>query len=78
MEQMIRPEVQKSAPKAVNTIKKQRGRPKGSKNKNQEEVDFSPFQMQLQGCIRHVLNLTGNTMEFKYLAYDGALFSFFG
>ena len=73
MEQMIRPEVQKSAPKAVNTIKKQRGRPKGSKNKNQEEVDFSPFQMQLQGCIRHVLNLTGNTMEFKYLAYDGAL-----
>jgi putative transposase len=73
MEQMIRPEVQKSAPKAVDTTKKQKGRPKGSKNKNQEEVDFSPFQTQLQGCIRHVLNLTHNTIEFKYFVYDGAL-----
>lgn len=73
MEPMIRPDVQKSAPKAVDTTKKQRGRPKGSKNKNQEEVDFSPFQTQLQGCIRHVLDLTSNTIEFKYFVYDGAL-----
>ena len=73
MEQMIRPDVQKSAPKAVDTVKKQKGRPKGSQNKNQEEVDFSPFQTQLQGCIRHVLNLTRNTIEFKYFVYDGAL-----
>jgi hypothetical protein len=59
MEQMIRPEVQKSAPKAVDTTKKQRGRPKGSKNKNQEEVDFSPFQTQMSIIMQNLPGIWG-------------------
>jgi putative transposase len=74
-EQLIRESAQESAPKAVKnkTSSGKVGRPKGSKNKNRAEVELSSFQLQLQGCIRRALGLTGDDIPLKYLAYDGAL-----
>ena len=58
-EQLMREEVRESAPKAVKEKRTKRGRPKGSVNKNRKDVELSPFQTQLQGCIRAVLKLVG-------------------
>ena len=58
-EQLVREEVKESAPKAVKEKHPKRGRPKGSVNKNRKDVGLSPFQMQLQGCIRAALKLAG-------------------
>ena len=58
-EQLVREEVKESAPKAVKEKHGKRGRPKGSVNKNRKDVGLSPFQMQLQGCIRAALELIG-------------------
>ena len=71
-EQLVRGDVQKSAPKAV-MPKKNPGRPKGSVNKNKKEVTLSPFQIQLQGCIRAALTLIGLDVDVIYFVYDGAL-----
>jgi putative transposase len=71
MEQLVRQNVQETAPKAVE--KKKPGRPKGSKNKNQAEVELSPFLLQLQGCIRQVLTLINLHLQVTYFVYDGAL-----
>ena len=58
-EQLIREDVKKTAPKAFQpkASKGKYGRPKGSTNKNRTEVLLSPFQTQLQGCIRRALGL---------------------
>ncbi len=58
-EQLVREEVKESAPKAVKEKPDKRGRPKGSVNKNRKDVELSPFQTQLQGCIRAALELIG-------------------
>ncbi|PZN73370.1 MAG: hypothetical protein DM484_22820 [Candidatus Methylumidiphilus alinenensis] len=57
--QRVREEVRESAPKAVKEKPDKRGRPKGSVNKNRKDVELSPFQTQLQGCIRAALELIG-------------------
>ena len=49
------------------------GRPKGSLNKNRTDVALSPFQTQLQGCIRSALTLIGLDLGILYFVYDGAL-----
>ncbi len=72
-EQLVREEVQDSAPKAVKEKRSKRGRPKGSVNKNRKDVELSPFQTQLQGCIRAALKLTGLDLGIAYFVYDGAL-----
>jgi putative transposase len=74
-EQLIREDVKKTAPKAVQpkASKGKCGRPKGSKNKNRTEVVLSPFQAQLQGCIRRALGLIGCDIKPDYFVYDGAL-----
>jgi len=72
-EQLVRRDVQKSAPKAVKTQGQAVGRPKGSLNKNRKEVALSPFQTQLQGCIRSALTLIGLDLGIVYFVYDGAL-----
>jgi putative transposase len=59
VEQLVREEVKQSAPKAVKEKHPRRGRPKGSANKSRKDVDLSPFQTQLQGCIRAALKLIG-------------------
>ncbi|MEI6708685.1 MAG: transposase [Methylococcales bacterium] len=50
-----------------------RGRPKGNINKNRKDVELSPFQLQLQACIRGVLTLIGLDLNLVYFVYDGAL-----
>jgi putative transposase len=72
-EQLVRGEVQDSAPKAVKAKNPKPGRPKGSPNKNRKDVGLSPFQTQLQGCIRAALKLVGVDLGIVYLVYDGAL-----
>jgi putative transposase len=72
-EQLVRRDVQKSAPKAVKAKGQAVGRPKGSLNKNRKEVALSPFQTQLLSCIRSALTLTGLDLGIVYFVYDGAL-----
>ena len=69
----MRGDVQKSAPKAVMPKNTKPGRPQGSVNKNRKEVTFSPFQIQLQGCIRAALTLIRLDVNSMYFVYDGAL-----
>ncbi|NOQ37128.1 MAG: transposase [Methylococcaceae bacterium] len=71
MEQLIREDVKKTAPKAVK--KGKAGRPKDSKNKSRSDVKLSPFLSQLQGCIRQALLLIGCDIQVVYFVYDGAL-----
>lgn len=58
-EQLVRGDVQKTAPKAIKPKNLKPGRPKGSVNKNKKDVELSPFQTQLQACIRGALALIG-------------------
>jgi len=71
-EQLVRRDVQKSAPKAVKAKGQAVGRPKDSLNKNRKEVALSPFQTQLHGCIRSALTLIGLDLGIIYFVYDGA------
>jgi putative transposase len=72
-EQLVREAVQESAPKAVKEKRAKRGRPKGSANQNRKDVELSPFQTQLQGCILAALKLVGVDLSLVYFVYDGAL-----
>jgi putative transposase len=72
-EQLVRRDAQDSAPKAVKAKNQAVGRPKGSLNKNRKDVTLSPFQTQLQGCIRSALVLIGLDLGIVYFVYDGAL-----
>jgi putative transposase len=72
-EQLVRGDVQESAPKAVKPKNPKPGRPKGSVNKNRKEVVLSPFQTQLQACINAALILIGLDLGIVYFVYDGAL-----
>jgi putative transposase len=72
-EQLVRGEVQASAPKAAKAKNPRPGRPKGSVNQNRKDVELSPFQTQLQGCIRAALKLIGLDLGIVYFVYDGAL-----
>lgn len=62
-----------ATPKAVKKKRKKSGRPKGSTNKNRSTVTLSPFQTQLQRCIRAALTLLGENLKVIYFVYDGAL-----
>jgi putative transposase len=75
VEQLLREDVKKTAPKApkTKTPKGKSGRPKGSKNKSRTNVILSPFLTQLQGCIRQALLLIGCDIHVVYFVYDGAL-----
>lgn len=72
-EQLVRGEVQASAPKAAPAKNPRPGRPKGSASKNRKDVELSPFLTQLQGCIRAALKLAGPDLGIVYFVYDGAL-----
>jgi len=72
-EQLVRGDVQASAPKAAQAKNPKPGRPKGSVSKNRKDVKLSPFQTQLQGCIRAALKLAEPDLGIVYFVYDGAL-----
>ena len=58
--------------KSQNPIEKRgRGRPKGSKNKNRREVNFSEGLLQVQMMLKEVLMLIGSHFRPIYFVYDG-------
>jgi putative transposase len=72
MEQVVRERVP-SSPKAVKKpTEGQRGRPKGSGNRNRREVALSPDLRFVQETIRAALTLIGGELAVRYLLYDGA------
>jgi hypothetical protein len=50
-----------------------RGRPKGSKNRNRREVEFSPSLRFLQEHIKRLLQQIGDTFKVVYFIFDGEL-----
>ncbi len=48
------------------------GRPKGSRNKNKENVDLSPYHCFIQSMLKKVLQLIGNCTLLTYIVFDGA------
>lgn len=53
--------------------KKKCGRPKGSRNQNRRDVEFTETQKILQENIRKALALVDNTLKLRFFVYDGAL-----
>jgi putative transposase len=53
-------------------IKNNRGRPKGSKNKNKEDVELSPYLCFIQDLLKKVMQLVGNDILLVYVVFDGA------
>lgn len=74
MEQMAPPIKQKKVKKpAMNKVKRPRGRPKGSKNKNHRDVSLNAEMLQVQSMLKRLLSLIGNdSLEPAYFVYDGA------
>ncbi len=50
---------------------KKRGRPKGSKNKNKQEVALNPELLRIQKALQSLLETVGTTVPLKYVALDG-------
>jgi putative transposase len=53
-------------------IKNNRGRPKGSKNKNKEDIELSPYLCFIQDMLKKVMQLVGNDILLVYVVFDGA------
>lgn len=68
LEQIIRAPKPAEQPKPS---RKQRGRPKGSKTKDQAAIDLSPYLQWVKGLIQAVLMLTQGTLSIRYLLLDG-------
>jgi len=51
--------------------KKKPGRPKGSKNKNKQEVVLNPELLRIQKALHSLLELIGTTLSLKYVVLDG-------
>ena len=74
MKQPEKPKSKKSKSKSKGKGKKNKnGRPKGSRNKNRRDVEFTEFQNVLQVNIKKALTLIGDTLQLAYFVYDGAL-----
>jgi putative transposase len=64
-------ETNKTKDKAV--VKRGKGRPKGSKNKNKAVVELKAEMIQLKGMISKIKALISNVVAPVYFVYDGAL-----
>jgi len=53
------------------TEKKKRGRPKGSKNKDKQEVVLSPELLRIQKDLHSFLETTGTLLHIEYVTLDG-------
>lgn len=58
--------------KQTTAEKKHVGRPKGSKNKNKENVDLPPHLCSIQSMLEKVKKLIGNDIPLIYVVFDGA------
>ena len=75
IEQILpKPKPKKSSAKKKKKKKKKRGkgRPKGSKNKNHRNVELNAEMLQVQGMLKKLLKLIGDTIQPIFLVYDGA------
>jgi len=51
--------------------KKKRGRPKGSKNKDKQDVVLNPELLRIQKALKSLLETVGKAISLKYVAMDG-------
>ena len=51
--------------------KKKPGRPKGSKNKDKQQVVFSPELLRIQKALKDLLETVGTTIALTYVVMDG-------
>ncbi len=58
--------------KSKNKNKNNPGRPKGSKNKNRENIDLSPYLCFIQNMLKKTLQIIGNDISLAYAVFDGA------
>jgi len=71
IEQILpKPKQEKSS--ATKKQKRGKGRPKGSKNKNHRKVELNAEMIQVQGMLKKLLKLIGDTIQPNYFVYDGA------
>jgi putative transposase len=52
--------------------RKPKGRPKGSKNIKKEDVELSPYLLEIQGMLTRLLQRIGNKLALTYMVLDGA------
>ena len=72
IEQILpKPKPKKSSAKKKKK-KRGKGRPKGSKNKNHRNVELNAEMLQVQGMLKKLLKLIGDTIQPIFLVYDGA------
>jgi putative transposase len=77
--QMVKSAEEKAASKAKAEAKKvkqtgepkKRGRPKGSKNKDKQEVVLNPELLRIQKALQSLLETVGTAVPLKYVAMDG-------
>ena len=75
IEQVIKRDVEKSSispiPEVKPQEKRERGRPKGSKNKNKKEVVLTPELLRIKKMINELVKLIANFIPLTYLVLDG-------
>ncbi len=67
-----KPKQKKSSAKKKKKRKRGKGRPKGSKNKNHRNVELNAEMLQVQGMLKKLLKLIGDTIQPIFFVYDGA------
>ena len=60
------------AEEAKKKVHGQRGRPKGSKNRNRRDVALSPYLCFVQTTLKRLLELIGSHLKVMYFVFDGA------
>jgi hypothetical protein len=71
-EEKIASKAKKEAKKVKKTdVKKKLGRPKGSKNKDKQEVILNPELSRIQKALQSLLETIGTNLFLKYLVLDG-------
>ena len=66
------PKKKKSVKTKGKKVKRGKGRPKGSKNKNHREVKLNAEMTQVKAMLEKLLKLIGETLKPVYFVYDGA------
>jgi hypothetical protein len=70
-EEQEKPDKKKSGKKVKKQARK-RGRPKGSKNKNRQNIELTPYLLQIQTRLKSLLLLLGIDLIPVYCVMDGA------
>jgi putative transposase len=72
MEQVIKDKQQVDQETSTKATSRKRGRPKGSCNKNRQQVELSPYLQFVQQTLKSLLNLVGTDLSLVYFVFDGA------